>query len=195
VDDPLQELALIREFWERYHHRLQRVVIQPLMEYPFQEQNRGQKQLYGDERFIHYDWNYYAGDYLVFYPRAVPASVLQEELRRTFQHVHGVPGCCRRNWDYRGSQALVRYTHRTKDRNLGRYVEFLRQKEKGLYDRQGCLIAERLLDDEKPRELGIPGMRMPQVTLGGEPEREWAGARAGTRAAEAMRRAAAMLMA
>lgn len=188
VDDPLSELALIREFWTRYHHRLQRVVIQPLMEYPFQEKNRGQHQLYGDERFIHYDWNYYAGDYLVFYPRAVPASVLQEELRRTFQFVHGVPDCCRRDWQYRGAQALVRYTHRTKDHNMGRYVEFLRQKEKGKYDREGRLVLERLADDDKPWDLAIPGMRMPQAkaSLGGEPARR--------RPVEALRRAAAMFL-
>jgi radical SAM superfamily enzyme YgiQ (UPF0313 family) len=188
VDDPLQELALIREFWRRYHHRLQRVVIQPLMEYPFQQKNRGQHQLYGDERFIHYDWNYYAGDYLVFYPRAVPASVLQEELRRTFRFVHQVPECCRGNVDYRMTQRLVRYTHRTKDHNLGRYAEYLRRKEQGKYRRDGSLIVEALGDDEKPRELKVPGIKMPQATtLGAEPAKAWA--------PEALRRAAALLMA
>lgn len=158
VDDPLQELALIRDFWRRYHHRLQRVVIQPLMEYPFQEKNRGQHQLYGDDKFIHYDWDFYSGDYLVFYPKAVPASVLQDELRRTFQAVHGVPDCCRRDWSYRKLQGLIRYTHRRKDRNIGLYAEYLREKEKGKYDRQGCLIPEALAGDDKPRDLRIPGI-------------------------------------
>jgi len=158
VDDPLRELALIRDFWRRYHHRLQRVVIQPLMEYPFQEKNRGQHQLYGDEKFIHYDWDFYAGDYLVFYPKAVPASVLQRELRDTFRAVHGVPDCRRRDWDYRQLQALIRYTHRVKDRNLGRYIGFLEEKEKGKYDRQGCLIPEALAGDVKPRDLRVPGI-------------------------------------
>jgi hypothetical protein len=158
VDDPLKELALIRDFWRRYHRRLQRVVIQPLMEYPFQEKNRGQHQLYGDEKFVHYDWDFYAGDYLVFYPKAVPASVLQEELRQTFRTVHGVPEGSRRNWDYQKLQTLIRYTHRIKDRNLGHYAAFLKEKEKGKYDRQGCLIPERLLDDPKPRDLRIPGI-------------------------------------
>jgi len=191
VDDPLRELALIREFWRRYHRRLQRVVIQPLMEYPFQQRNRGQHQLYGDERFIHYDWNYYAGDYLVFYPHAVPASVLQEELRNTFRFVHGVPPESRRDWDYRSTRALVRYTHRTKDHNLGEYAGYLKEKEKGKYDRDGRLIAERLEDDEKPRELKIPGIRMPQAKgLGAEPTR-----RSRSWAPEALRRAAAMLVA
>lgn len=158
VDDPLKELALIRDFWRRYHRRLQRVVIQPLMEYPFQEKNRGQHQLYGDEKFVHYDWDFYAGDYLVFYPKAVPASVLQEELRQTFRTVHGVPEGSRRSWDYQKLQTLIRYTHRIKDRNLGHYAAFLKEKEKGKYDRQGCLIPERLLDDPKPRDLRIPGI-------------------------------------
>ena len=103
-----------------------------------------------------------------------------------------MPECCRRNWDYRGAQTLVRYTHRTKDWNLGRYVEYLRVKEQGKYDRSGCLIPEALESDEKPWELRVPGIRMPQAhaTLGGEPERGWMGG-----VTAGVRRAAAMLMA
>jgi hypothetical protein len=158
VDDPLRELALIRDFWQRYHHRLQRVVIQPLMEYPFQQKLRGQAQLYPDERFIHNDWDFFAGDYLVFYPRAVPPSVLQDELRRTFRFVHGVPACCRWDLRYRRLQRLIAYTHGRKDRNIGRYVDWLRVKERGKYDRSGCLIAAALEGDVKERELAIPGI-------------------------------------
>lgn len=158
VEDPVRELALIRDFWRRYHHRLQRVVIQPLMEYPFQQKFRGQHQLYGDEKFIHYDWDYFAGDYLVFYPQAVPPSVLQEEFLRTYETIHGVPDCCRGKLHYQVSQRLIAYTHRRKERNLRHYVDFLREREKGKYDRQGCLRPEALADDEKPRDLRIPGI-------------------------------------
>jgi len=165
VDDPLGELALIREFWETYHRRLQRVVIQPLMEYPFQQRNRGQHQLYGDEKFIHYDWDYYAGDYLVFYPKAVPPSVLQRAFRDTFRHVHGVPAASRRDWDYRRLQAIIRYTHHIKDHNLGRYAEHLKVLEAGKYDRSGCLVPESLADDEKPRDLRVPGIVLPQARM------------------------------
>ncbi len=156
VDDPLQELALIRDFWRRYHRRLQRVVIQPLMEYPFQERLRGQHQLYGDEKFIHYDWDYFAGDFLVFYPEAVPPSVLQREFLKTFATVHGVPEGTQTSADFRLRQALIRSTHRGKDRNLRRYVEFLERKERGKYDRHGALIHDTLWDDDKPRDLGLP---------------------------------------
>jgi radical SAM superfamily enzyme YgiQ (UPF0313 family) len=169
VDDPLRELALIREFWETYHRRLQRVVIQPLMEYPFQEKNRGQHQLYGDEKFIHYDWDYYAGDYLVFYPKAVPPSVLQRAFRDTFRHVHGVPEASRRDWGYRRLQAIIRYTHRIKDHNLGCYAEHLKVLEAGKYDRSGCLIPEALARDEKPRDLRVPGIILPQARMFADP--------------------------
>jgi hypothetical protein len=157
--DPLRELALIRDFWRRYHHRLQRVVIQPLMEYPFQDRFRGQHQLYPDEQFIHYDWDFFAGDYLVFYPEACPPSVFQRELRNTFRAVHGVPDCCRRDYEYRTAQALIRYTHRRKDRNLGHYVRYLEKVERGKYDTAGALIRERLEGSEaKARtiDLGVP---------------------------------------
>ena len=110
VDDPLQELALICDFWREYHHELQRVVIQPLMEYPFQEKLGTIKQLYSDEKFIHYDWNYYAGDYLIFYPDAVPPSVLQRAILDTFKTVQGVPGCRSCNTRYRMTQRLIQYS-------------------------------------------------------------------------------------
>lgn len=158
VDDPRRELSLIREFWNRYHHRLQRVVIQPLMEYPFQQRLRGQPQLYSDERFIHFDWDFFAGDYLVFYPRALPASVFQEELRQTLNHVHGVPGCCRFNLGMQLGQRLIAYTHGPKDRRLRRYIEFLREKERGKYDQCGGLREDRLAEDVKPTDLSIPGI-------------------------------------
>jgi len=138
------------------------------MEYPFQQKNRGQHQLYGDEKFIHYDWDYYAGDYLVFYPKAVPPSVLQQAFRDTFRHVHGVPASCRGDWAYRRLQAIIRYTHRTKDWNIGRYVEFLKVQEAGKYDRSGCLIPETLARDEKPRDLAVPGIVLPQARRGAE---------------------------
>jgi radical SAM superfamily enzyme YgiQ (UPF0313 family) len=161
VDDPLRELELIRDFWRRYHRRLQRVVIQPLMEYPFQQKLRGQAQLYPDEQFIHYDWDYFAGDYLVFYPRACPPSVLQQAFLDTFQTVHGVPagdGAVRPGGRYRLGQALIRYTHRGKDRNLRHYVEYLRRAERGKYDAAGALRRETLLDDPKARsiDIGVP---------------------------------------
>jgi radical SAM superfamily enzyme YgiQ (UPF0313 family) len=169
TDDPLKELALIREFWRRYYRRLQRVVIQPLMEYPFQDKLRKQHQLYPDEQFIHYDWDFFGGDYLVFYPRACPPSVFQEELRRTFRTLHGVPEGAGHHLDYRVTQALIRYTHRGKDRNLKRYVEFLKKIEKGKYDSDGRLMRERLAGDIKPwsidigsptrRKLRIPGRK------------------------------------
>jgi radical SAM superfamily enzyme YgiQ (UPF0313 family) len=154
VDDPIEELALIREFWREYHEQITRVVIQPLMEYPFQQKLRGQHQLYADDRFIHYDWDYFSGDYLVFFPRMVPPSRLQAELLKTFQFVHGVPPCCRWNRDYQVTQAYIRYTHRHKEKNLRRYIEFLEEREAGKYDREGRLIPEALVDDRKPTELG-----------------------------------------
>jgi len=153
VDDPIQELALIQQFWRDYHSQILRVVIQPLMEYPFQDRYRGQKQLYSDNKFIHYDWDYYSGDYLVFFPKAVPPSRLQQELLNTFEVIHGVPSCCKWDLEYRATQAYIRYSHREKERRLRCYIQFLQQRETGKYDRQGCLISEALVNDRKPDEV------------------------------------------
>ena len=140
VEDPLKELRMIREFWREYHHQIQRVVIQPLMEYPFQEKNGRIKQLYPDEQFIHYDWNYYAGDYLIFYPTNVPPSVLQQAFLDTFREIHTVPGCPSCNLDYRIAQGVIRYSHREKERRLERYIERLKVLEKGKYDRPWTVV-------------------------------------------------------
>jgi hypothetical protein len=70
-----------------------------------------------------------------------------------------VPDCCRRNLEYRTAQALIRYTHRRKDRNLGHYVRYLERVERGKYDTAGALIRERLEGSEaKARtiDLGVP---------------------------------------
>jgi hypothetical protein len=135
------------------------------MEYPFQQKLRNQHQLYPDEQFIHYDWDFYAGDYLVFYPKAVPPSVFQEELRKTFLFLHGVPEEARRDMGYRMSQALIRYTHRGKNRNLERYVAYLKTAEQGKYDRSGALRRETLVNDVKPWtvDLGIPTRRKVRI--------------------------------
>jgi hypothetical protein len=159
--DPLGEMALIRDFWRRFHRRIQRVAIQPLMEYPFQKKLRGQDQLYSDEQFIHYDWDYYSGDYLVFYPTACRPSVFQEALRETFRVVHSVPDGSRHDMNYRMIQSIIRYTHRGKDRNLGRYIEFLKRMERNKYGSDGRLIPETLLSDPKPWtvDVGAPTRR------------------------------------
>ena len=159
----------IRDFWRQYYARLQRVVIQPLMEYPFQQKLRNQHQLYPDEQFIHYDWDFYAGDYLVCYPKAVPPSVFQEELRKTFLFLHGVPEEAKRDIGYQTSQALIRYTHRGKNRNLKRYVAYLKTAEQGKYDREGSLRREALIDDIKPWSVDIGVRTRRKVRIPGSP--------------------------
>ena len=149
VADPLKELRLIRDFWREYHHQIQRVVIQPLMEYPFQEKHGRIKQLYPDEQFIHYDWNYYAGDYLIFYPSAVPPSVLQQAMLDTFREIHTTPGCPDCNLDYRIAQGIIRYSHREKEHRLERYIERLKVFERGKYNADGRLMPETLLREDK----------------------------------------------
>jgi hypothetical protein len=156
--DPLGELVLIRDFWQRYHRRLLRVVVQPLMDYPFQLHYRGQVQMVRDEKFIHYDWDYFGGDFLVFYPNACPPSVLQRAFLDTFATIHSTPKGIGPALDYRLTQAFIRYTHRAKDRWLKHYIGFLERAEQGKYDSAGGLITERLAGDRKLRsiDIGLP---------------------------------------
>ena len=164
-EDPLRETALIREFWRKFHRRIQRVAIQPPMEYPFQQKLRGQHQLYPDKPFIHYDWDYYAGDYLVFYPNACPPSVFQRALRQTFRAAPEVPEGSKEGWDYRTTQTLIRDTHQRKDRNLSRYVDFLKRMKRGKYGGDGRLKPDALTNDPKPWsvDIGAPTRRAVRI--------------------------------
>ena len=153
VDDPLKELALISEFKKTYSHKISRVVVAPLMEYPYQEKFRGQKQLIPDERFIHHDWNYYSGDYLYFYPRTVRPSVLQRELLNTIRANNRIPSGPAWSLYRRASDAFIRYSHRPIGKRIERYIEFLETIERDKYDRNGHLIPDALASDLKPRDL------------------------------------------
>ena len=155
VDDPLRELALISEFKKTYSHKISRVVVAPLMEYPYQQKFRGQKQLIPDERFIHHDWNYYSGDYLYFYPRTVPPSVLQKELLNTIRTNNRIPSGPVWSLYRRASDAFIRYSHRPIGKSIERYIEFLKTVERDKYDRHGHLIAAALSSDDKPRDLRL----------------------------------------
>lgn len=90
----------------------------------------------------------------------MPPSVFEDGLLETFRVVHGVPDGCKGDFRYKLGRRLIAYTHSGKDRNLGHYVELLRRQEKGKYDRQGCLLPETLLGDDRPRDLRVPGIRV-----------------------------------
>ena len=155
VDDPLKELALIRQFKKDYSRKISRVVVASLMEYPHQEKLRGQKQLIPDERFIHHDWNYYSGDYLYFYPRTVRPSVLQAELLKTIRTNNAIPSGSMWNFYRRASDAFIRYSHRPIGKRIERYIDFLRDIERDKYNGDGRLIFDALSPDDKPRELNL----------------------------------------
>lgn len=155
VEDPLKELALIRQFKQDYRRQISRVVVAPLMEYPYQQKFRGQKQLIPDERFIHHDWDYYSGDYLYFYPRTVRPSVLQTELLATIRANNRTPSGPRWSPYRRASDAFIRYAHRPIARRIERYIEFLKVIEADKYDRSGQLNPAALSSDGKLRALNL----------------------------------------
>jgi len=155
VEDPLEELRLIKAFWREYHHRLMRVIVAPLMEYPFQRKHRDENQLIADEQFIHHDWDYYSGDFLYFYPRAVPPSVLQKAMVETIKATMGVPYTRFLDPVYQASAWFVRHTYAPTDRRIAHYIEWLKTVERGKYDRSGHLLPPALAGDEKLRTLPI----------------------------------------
>ena len=155
VEDPLGELSLIRQFKRDFRRSISRVVLASLMEYPHQEALGGSKQLIPDEQFIHHDWDYYSGDFLYFYPRNVPPSVLQAEILNTIRANNAVPSGRIFDFYKRASDAFIRYSHRPIGRRIERYIGFLRAVERGKYDGDGRLIPGMLSGSGKLRDLNL----------------------------------------
>lgn len=112
-------------------HRVFNVGFCSLYDFPTREKVLGQPQLLPDRRFIHRDWRFYSGNFVVHYPRRMPPSVLQREISAAYQKF------------YNENKAAL-YQFRPTGAVDAHYVPMLKRAEEGFYDRDGQLIEERL---------------------------------------------------
>lgn len=102
-----------------------------LYDFPTKEKILGFPQSLPDHRFIHRDWRFYSGNFVVHYPRTMPPSVLQKEMSAAYIKFY----TSNKNsfYQYHPIQAAYKF-----------YVPMLEKLETGLYDQNGMLDEEKL---------------------------------------------------
>ena len=108
--------------------------------------------MWPSKRFIHHDWRFFNGNFVVFYPRRIKPSSLQREISRAFERFYK-------------SQKQTVFQYHPSLATAKHYASYLETMEKGLYTRDGSLIEENL--PVGPRESAIP-LSVPRSSIVGE---------------------------
>ncbi len=102
-----------------------------MYDFPTRGSSLGIPQLIPDNRFIHRDWRFYSGNFVVHYPAKMPPSALLRAMSSAYRRF------------YKESKQSF-YQYHPIQATYGNYAKFLEQAEKGLYDSDGSLIEEAL---------------------------------------------------
>ena len=102
-----------------------------MYDFPTRGRVLGVPQILPDHRFIHRDWRFYSGNFVVHYPAQMRPSALQRGMASLYRRFYAA----NRNafYQYHPIQATFKY-----------YIPLLEQAEKGLYDSEGILREDRL---------------------------------------------------
>jgi radical SAM superfamily enzyme YgiQ (UPF0313 family) len=135
-------------------HRVGAVCALTLYDFPGREKLHGTPQAIPDNRFIHNDWRFYNGNFVIFYPKRMRPSTLQQELIYGLYRFYSV----RRRYGalfLKGSADYLAqfYSMKPVIRTMERYVEVLKRYETGLYDSN-----EQLIEKKLPRTFD-PGLK------------------------------------
>ena len=130
-----------------------------IYDFPTRGKVLGVPQTIPDHRFIHRDWRFYSGNFVVHYPRWIPPSVLQKDMSDAYRKFYGVNRSA--FYQYHPIQATYKY-----------YIPFLRKVEDGLYYRDGSLREELL--PGPAADMQMLDMHFNRWTLAGELARFYA---------------------
>jgi len=102
-----------------------------LFDFPSREKVLGQPQVISDHRFIHSDWRFYTGNFVIHYPARMRPSELQREMASAQRRFYRL-----------NKEAFHHYypLHAT----YVPYIEFLEKAEEGLYNNDGTLREDLL---------------------------------------------------
>ena len=106
-------------------------------------------ELIPEKRILVNNWDYTSGNFVTYYPKRMKPSTLQRELidgyRRFYSYGRGFRLLLRGKWRYAAhSIALWIITHRHLSKHQRRYLKYLEDVEKGLYDENEILVESRL---------------------------------------------------
>ena len=127
-----------------------------LYDYPSKEKVLGFRQAIPDHRFIHKDWRFYSGNFVVQYPKRIRPSVLQQEMMAAYQKFYKL-----------NSEMLRQYqpTRITADS----YIPILRKAEAGLYDKDDTLREDMLpgpMAEERKLNIHLQRLSMAKELAG-----------------------------
>ncbi len=102
-----------------------------LYDFPTRERVLGAPQALPDDRFIHRDWRFYSGNFVVHYPAKMRPSTLQRKMSESYRIFYGKNK--KSFYQYHPIQATYKY-----------YIPFLEKAEEGLYNSDGTLRTDLL---------------------------------------------------
>jgi len=130
-------------------YRVHAICMLSIYDFPTKERVLGIPQVFPDNRFIHRDWRFYNGNFVIHYPRLMKPSTLQREMMDgTYRFYTIARRCrdflCRRNIGY-----IIQYwSLKPVLKTMERYIKVLERYELGMYDSNEKLIEERLPKDD-----------------------------------------------
>ncbi|MHA1569072.1 MAG: B12-binding domain-containing radical SAM protein [Alphaproteobacteria bacterium] len=103
-----------------------------LTDYPGREAQLGIPQMFPDHRFIHRDWRFYNGNFVLHYPRLMKPSTLQREIYEGYRRF------------YRANRWQP-YQYKAWMATIPPYLAYLQEVERGLYDDKEELLEDKLI--------------------------------------------------
>jgi radical SAM superfamily enzyme YgiQ (UPF0313 family) len=127
------------------------VCLLAIYDFPYKQKTLGIPQVYPDNRFIHNDWRFYNGNFVIHYPKRMKPSTLQQELingtLRFYSFNRRLKAfLLKGKLDY-FAQAI---SLKPVIASMRKYINILKQYEHGLYDKDEILIEERLPVNDNP---------------------------------------------
>ena len=122
-----------------------------LNDFPTRQSVLGQPQMIPDNYFIHRDWRFFSGNFVIHFPKKMRPSELQNALRDGYRHFY-------RNRPESFYQFMPFYP------TIRKYVIFLKKNELGFYDKNGIRKDEKLIGRKYEHLADRVDVQIPKVS-------------------------------
>jgi radical SAM superfamily enzyme YgiQ (UPF0313 family) len=127
----------------------------PVYDFPTQTKVLGTPQLFPDYRFIHMDWRFFTGNFVIHYPKKIKPSTLQKEIIDAYKKFYSRKKTLKRIIKYGDVNEIDRfYSMKLIIKTMEQYARLLEVYEDGLYDENDNLMEKKLHD--RPTSNKIP---------------------------------------
>lgn len=132
-------------------YKVHAICVLSVYDFPYKEKTLGIPQVFPDNRFIHNDWRFYNGNFVIHYPKRMKPSTLQQELINGTKRFYSKMRCLKALF-FKGKIDYFAQFYSLKPvlETMEKYMACLKKYEHGLYDEDENLIEENLPKNEKP---------------------------------------------